>query len=235
MKNLVTQVCICLLVMPLMLSCQVNAQRKVYENLGSFTSLEVSSGIDVYLSQGNTNSVEIEADNKSFKDLIVEVDGDALVIKIDRNFMDWFASHGSIKAYVSFRDLKEISLSGGCDLKGQGDLTFKNLRLRASGGSDINMALKANELEAESSGGSDVKLAGYAAKFHGSASGGSDMKAEQLETEDAEVSASGGSDVDIRVNHSLKASASGGSDVYYYGDPEDVDSNESGGSDVTKK
>lgn len=235
MKNLLLKAFACLLFIQLS-SCQSYSQKRISHDLSGFTSLSASAGIDVYLTQGNAESVEIEADEAILEDLIVEVDGNnTLVIKIDRDFWDWVSNTGSIKAYVTFKNLEEIDVSGGSDLRGEGSMEFEALKLNVSGGADMNLALKADELEVNSSGGSDVILAGYARYFQGNSSGGSDIKAQELETEIAEVSASGGSDAHISVSKELKANASGGSDVFYYGDPEKVDSDASGGSDVSKR
>ena len=215
-------------------SCRLEAQQEANRNITGFNELHVSSGIDVYLSQGS-ESVRIEADDDIMEDIIVEKNGKALIIKVDNPVMNWFASRGPIKAHVGFEDLKKIQISGGSDLEGEGALEFDKLDMSASGGSDIKLSLKANELKINSSGGSDVKLEGYVSYFEGSASGGSDIKAQDLETEVANINSSGGSDVHISVSRKLVANSSGGSDLYYYGDPEDVDSNESGGSDITKR
>lgn len=216
-------------------SCQLEAQKKIRRNFTDFNELQVSSGIDVYLTQQGNESIEIEADEDILDKVIVEKNNNTLIIKIDRGIMNWFANHGPIKAYIGFKDLKNIQVAGGSDLYGEGALEFDKLEMGASGGSDIKLSLKANELKINSSGGSDVKLEGYASYFEGSSSGGSDIKAQDLETEVANINSSGGSDAHISVSRKLVANASGGSDIYYYGNPEDVDSNESGGGDVTKR
>lgn len=222
-------------VIVLLISFQTEAQKGVNQNITGFTALHVSSGIDVYLSQGTNESVEIDADEDIIDEVIIEKKNNTLIIKVDRSFMSWFTSSGSIKAYVKFKDLEEIQISGGSDLRGEGALKFDKIRMNASGGSDIKISLKANELNVQSSGGSDIELIGYSAYFEGSASGGSDIKGKDLETEVANISSSGGSDAHISVSRKLVASASGGSDIYYYGNPEEVDENESGGSDITKR
>lgn len=219
----------------LIITLPSEAQTRVNKNISGFEGIHVSSGIDLYLSQTGKESVEIEADEDILDEVIVEMENDILIIKIERDFLDWFTNSGPIKAFVSFKELQEIHISGGSDLEGQGALKFDKLEMSSSGGSDIKISLTASELHISSSGGSDAVLAGYAAYFEGSASGGSDIKAKELDTDVANVSSSGGSDVLISVNRKLVANASGGSDIYYYGNPEEVEKNESGGSDITKK
>ncbi|HLT24507.1 MAG TPA: DUF2807 domain-containing protein, partial [Ignavibacteria bacterium] len=153
-------------------SCRLEAQQETFENITGFNELQVSSGIDVYLSQGE-ESVRIEADDDMMDDIIVEKNNKTLIIRVDNKVMNWFISGGPIKAYVGVEELKRIHISGGSDLEGDSALEFDKLDMSASGGSDIKLALKANELKINCSGGSDVKLEGYASYFEGTASGGS--------------------------------------------------------------
>lgn len=219
----------------LVINFSLEAQERINKNISGFNAIQVSSGIDLYLSQSGKESVEIEADEDILDEVIVEMRNNTLTIKIERDFLDWFRSSGPIKAFVSFKDLQEIHISGGSDLEGQGALKFDKLQMTSSGGSDIKISLRANELDISSSGGSDVVLAGYAAYFEGSASGGSDIEAKDMDTDVANLSSSGGSDIQISVNRKLIANASGGSDIIYHGNPEEVEKNESGGGDIIKR
>jgi hypothetical protein len=214
---------------------QVFAQQRVNQNLSGFTSVKASSGVNVYLSQGSTESVEIGAEEEVFQYVIAEIDNNTLVIRIDNSSKRWFKKTGEVNVYVSFTELENIQLSGGTDVMGEGMLEFDNLRVSASGGSDLRLNLQVNELEVKCSGGADVVLAGAAAYFKGNASGGSDIKAKDLEAEVAEVSASGAADIHIRASRALTASASGASDIVYYGNPEKVNVQSSGASDITRR
>src|SRR5699024_6303743 len=139
MKKFLPTLLLCLAVV--LTSCQTSAQERADINVSDFSAIKVSSGIDVYLSQTGTESVSIEADEDLMEDIIVKVEQHTLILRIDRNFMDWFSSRAPIKAYISFKDLDKIEVSSGSDLFGQGDLTFKDLKMTASGGSDIKMTL----------------------------------------------------------------------------------------------
>ena len=68
---------------------QAHAQERVNQNLRGFSAINASSGVDVYLSQGSTESVEVEAEEESLKYLITEVDNNnTLVIKMDDSLGD---------------------------------------------------------------------------------------------------------------------------------------------------
>ena len=220
-----------------LLSVPSYAQKSIPRNIGNFSALKVSSGIDVYLTQGNAPAMEIETDEETLKRLIVEVDNNnTLVLRMENpKGWNWFSAFSPVKVRLTFTQLNDIKVSGGSDLFGQGTLNFDLLRIQASGGSDVKMNLRAKELDVQCSGGSDVVLEGAVTSFKGKASGGSDIKAIDLQAEVADVSASGGSDALIRVTRQLSANASGGSDIVYTGNPEKVNSNASGGSDIKKR
>ena len=185
----------------------------------NISSITVSSGIDLYLTQGNTESVSIKSDAETLKDIVVEQSGNNLTIKL-KDGVNWggMFKNRIIKAYVNYKNLNAVAASGGSDLYTQNQMKADKLAVRASGGSDVKMNLVCNDLSIASSGGSDVELKGKAENMTLQASGGSDVDAYEFITQYAKVTASGGSDANVYVAKGLEASASGGSDVHYKGD-----------------
>lgn len=185
----------------------------------NFTSIGISSGIDLYLTQGNSEGVMVKADSETLKDVVVEQNGSDIRIKF-KDGIKWSGMFKNrvIKAYVNYKTLNEIAASGGSDVFTQNQIKTDKLAIRASGGSDVKLTLASNDLTVQSSGGSDISLKGKATNMTIQSSGGSDVNAFELVTDYAKVQASGGSDVNIYVNKGLEASASGGGDVSYKGD-----------------
>jgi hypothetical protein len=185
----------------------------------NFNSIGVSSGIDLYLTQGNSESLNIKSDAETLKDIVVEQNGGNLTIKF-KDGIKWSSMFKNrvIKAYVSYKTLNAIAASGGSDVYTQNQLKTDKLAIRSSGGSDLKLNLVCTDLSIASSGGSDLSLKGKASNMTIQSSGGSDIDAYELISEYAKVQASGGSDVDIYVTKGLEASASGGGDVNYKGD-----------------
>lgn len=192
-----------------------NAQKR---NVSGFHAIEVSGGIDLYVSQGE-EAVAVSAAKTEYRDKIVtEVKDGVLKIWFDwknSSKFDW-GSH-KMKAYVSVKNLDRLEGSGGSDISIDGSLKVPKLSLEISGGSDFDGKVEADQLNVHASGGSDVSIAGKAATLTIEASGGSDFDGYNLASDMCNVEASGGSDVRITVNKELSANASGGSDVYYKG------------------
>lgn len=198
----------------------VNDSNAEKRNVGSFHGVQVSGGIDLYLTQGD-ESVAVSASEVKHRDRIrTEVqDG---ILKIWYEYKDNSNMHiewgnKKLKAYVSCRNIDKLIASGGSDVQVEGSLAVNSLMLRVSGGSDFNGKIESSALEVEASGGSDVNISGKADKLKINASGGSDFKGYELVSDICTLDASGGSDVYITVNKELNAEASGGSDVYYKG------------------
>ena len=204
--------------------------------VSGFTSLQVSHGIDVYISQGNSEKLTIEAKGFDEDEVRAEVRNGVLRLYVDRE--SWGFNWGRnryVKAYLTFKQLSEIKASGGSDLFSEGVLSFNSLNVNASGGSDLKLNLKADKLNLEVSGGSDAKLVGSVRQLSAESSGGSDLDARQLTAETCMINANGGSDAYVNASKEITMKASGGSDIYYSGSARVISKNESGGSDITRR
>jgi hypothetical protein len=185
---------------------------------GGFHAIEVSGGIDLYLSNGN-ETVAVSANDKDVRDRIVTEVKDG-VLKI---YYDWKKGikinlkGKSLKAYVSFKSLDKLSASGGCDVAMEGTLQTSKLSIDLSGGSDFKARISVATLVVNQSGGSDANLTGSAIDMRIDASGGSDFSGYDLVADNCIIQASGGSDVNITVNKELYAEASGASDISWKG------------------
>jgi hypothetical protein len=210
------------------------AQKKETRNVGSFTAISASSGLNVFLKKGSTTSVVVEADEKKIDKVRTEVKNGTLNLDIESKSWSWGSGDKEINVYVTYTSLNAIAVSGGVDIESEGILSSDKLSIAASGGADMELQIKVKDLKIDISGGADLDLSGTADKVNISASGGSDISAYGLTCQDANVNASGGADVDITVERSLNANASGAADVSYKGKVKDVKSNKSGGADIMR-
>ncbi len=212
----------------------VNAQNSRNVSIKSFSSIGVASGIDLYLTQGNSESLTIKGSDNVIQDVVVEQNGGNLSIKY-KDGINWgrLFKNQSIKVYVNFKTLKSLSASGGSDVYSENALKADVFSISASGGSDIKLTLTCKDLQVSTSGGSDVELKGSGENMVVSASGGSDVDAFGYVVNYAKVNVSGGSDANINVNKGLEAGASGGSDVNYKGSAALKKTSNSKSGDVT--
>jgi hypothetical protein len=232
------------LVFAALLVSGAQAQKTIHDdnaqvrNVPAFHGIRVSGGIDLYLSTGEP-AVAVSARDSEYRDRIRTAVEDGVL----RIWYEWKDSKGivwgnnkNLKAYVSVKQLDQLSASGGSDVFIDGTLTAPNLKVDLSGGSDFKGKVSVSgTLETHLSGGSDVNVSGSAGTLAVFASGGSDFNGSDLVADTMKAEATGGSDVDATVNREVRASASGGSDVYYRGSADLKESHKSGGSDIKKR
>jgi hypothetical protein len=217
----------------LLLSLSFNhAQVKETRHVDDFSRINVSSGIDLVIRQGNRIDVVAEArNNEMLESILTEIEGNTLKIYSKKKVF----IPSPRKVYITFRNLEGLKATGGSDITAESVIDVSNLVLGAYGGSDVEMEILADDLQCKTSGGSDADLKGKVKKFTAEASGGSDIKAKELVTESCDLEVSGGSDAYITVNKELNVKATGGSDVTYYGSAKIKNVNSSGGSDVRRR
>ncbi len=216
------------------LTVQGQRMTEQQRNVSNFTTISVSGGIDLFITQGSNTSVTVKAPSDKIEDIITEVSGDRLVIKMDkgsRSGWSW-GRDTKLEVHVTADVFEGLQASGGSDVHGENTINSDELAISASGGSDIHLTLDVQTLKCETSGGSDLSLTGEAARFYASSSGGSDIKAKKLTAGDCTLNSSGGSDIYITVNGDLEVSASGASDVHVYGNPNIVSQSSSRSSDI---
>jgi hypothetical protein len=199
-----------------------------------YHGVEVSNAIDLYLSQGDQETVAVSAKDIKWRDRIVTevVDG---ILRIHLEGKGWAVGNTKLKAYVSFTTLDQIKASGASDVYVDGVITGNQLSLELSGASDFKGAVKVGSLMLDQSGASDAHITGTVSGLTTiRSSGASDVKGYDLVTDDCDVHASGASDVRITINKELSADLSGASSVYYRGEGVIKESHTSGASNVKK-
>jgi hypothetical protein len=211
-----------------------NAQKRSAQG---FHGIEISSGIDLYLSQGNEEAVAVSAANLDVRDRIkVDVVDGILKIYIEDHGFHWGNwNNQHLKAYVSCKTIDLLHASGGSDVFFEDPIHSDRLKLNLSGGSDLHGKMTIGELSITQSGGADSYVSGSATTLYVHTSGGSDYHGYDLAADDCHVEVSGGSDAYLTVNKELTASASGGSDVHYKGNGVVRSSSASGSGSISHR
>ena len=202
----------------------------------SFNAISVSSSIDLYLSQGNSETVVVSAAEEKYRDrIVVEVKNGTLRIYYDDKAFHWMSTNKKLKAYVSFKEIEKLSASGSSDVFVNGLIRGDKLDLNLSGSSDFKGAVQVVNLSIDQSGSSDSRITGSAKSASFEVSGASDVKGYDLEVDYLEAHATGSSDIQITVNKEMNATASGASDIYYKGEGLIRSIKSSGSSSVSRR
>ena len=206
----------------------VNQKREINFD---FTEVEVSQGINVYLTQGANYSLEVELDENLHDLLITKVENNILKIYFSENV----GRRKSSKVHLTMPLITKLTSSSDAEIKSQNQLTVKDLIISSSSGSEIELNLIANKIQCEASSDVDVVLIGTANLLVVNASSDSDIEAEKLVSQKVVAKASGGSDIEIQVVESLNATASDGSEIKYWGNPTDLKVENSLGGEIEKQ
>ncbi|WP_445955628.1 head GIN domain-containing protein [Yeosuana sp.] len=197
----------------------------------SFNAIKASQGLDVYLTQGNEESIVIEADENLHSLIKTEVKDNELRIYTEKSI--GYAS--SKKIMVTFKDISKITSTSGSDVMSTNTINADHLELNTSSGSDMKLDVNTRSLSCNSSSGSDLKLSGNTGKLNAEASSGSDIKAADLIAQSSHVTASSGADITVNTAKELTAKASSGGDIKYYGNPEIVNKKDGPSGSISKQ
>lgn len=126
----------------------------------SFDELNASGVFNLQLSQGDKETLKIEADDNLMDLFIVENEGSTLKISMKKNSN--FNSKKSLKVYITFKSLKSMNLGMVGATSSDEKLKFTDLKLKnqSVGSVTLNMTLQTLNMENQSVG--SVKLEGSA-------------------------------------------------------------------------
>lgn len=198
---------------------------------GNFTGVRVSSGVDVYLKQGNDESLTVEADENlheyiitTVKDGILHVYNDANVLHAERE-----------RVYVTMKEINSVKTSSAGDVVGQSPVRTDRLELSASSAGDIKLEVYAKEIKINISSSGDMTLNGEADMLEADLSSAGDLNAYDLRVREADVSASSAGNADVNVSEKITARASSAGDINYTGNPKYINSHSSSAGGVHKR
>ena len=214
----------------------INDPHSEQRTVSSFSTIKISGGFEVYLTQGNEDAVAVSGNDQETTDAIsTQVTNGVLTITFQGN---WFAKrpfNKRLRAYISCKKINLIEATGACEFKISGKIQSDNLLIKLGGASDIEGLIDADNLSLDLEGASVVKLQGTVQNLKIDARGASDIKDYGLQADNCITDLNGASDVRITVNKSLIAKARGASTLYYHGNPERTDISSSGASSISNR
>ena len=201
-------------------------------NFSDFSRVEAHSGFQIELTQSNTFSIEITADDNIHEFIEVEKSGETLSIRLRGNR---FYHSVTLRAKVTMPELYKIELSGGSQGSITGFSSSHDFEVEMSGGSRLSGDITASDTVLELSGGSQANLEGEGDDLTVDTSGGSQLDLEDFLIDNANIKISGGGRATVNVSGTLDVDLSGGSRVLYVGDPTLGSVKLSGDSRVSEK
>ncbi len=206
-----------------------------YRDLKGFTKIETSGAFEIRIIKSNTYSVKVEADEKHLKNIVTEIVGDKLVIRIEKNGKNEYGTKmNSHLVTIQMPTLNGLTCSGASEVHSNDIFETEKFELKTSGASEVELGINAKLLISKFSGASDIDLKGKVDTHALEMTGASDLDAENLETSKYAISTKGASDCRIFVTDELSISGSGASSIKYKGSPSKITKDTKGATDVSK-
>ncbi len=202
-------------------------------SVGSFKSVEVGGSAKVLVSQGDQNSVKIEADENLLQFIDVYKEGDKVIVREKPGYN--LQPTKDIKIYVTAPVYSRIEASGACDIIGQTKISNpEDLHMHVSGSGDIRMEVDAPRLRSSISGSGSIFLKGETKEVELDLSGSGHAHCFELLSENTSVTISGAGSAEVYASVKLSANVSGMGNVSYKGNATDVTQHVSGSGSVNK-
>lgn len=239
MKIAAQKILTLLLITTLFSSCAVDMFNRVNGNRNvvtedrstkeDFTKIKVSTGLELYISQGSKNKITVEADENLQDIIITEVKDGVLKIYSEKNI--WRSK--ARKVYVTIKNLDAIAATSGSDVYTNERLKVNDLNISATSGADITISVDANTVETSATSGSDIEISGVSNNHISKATSGASIDAYQLRSRNVTAKVTSGADINVYASESIVAKATSGGGIDFKGSPKKVDKKTSSGGSVS--
>ena len=239
MKTITSKLIVAFIAVTMMTSCGVDIFNRIDGNRhvvtekrklnNDFTQVKVSTGIDLYITQGKRVSLTVEADENLQDIIITEVRDGQLRIYSKHNIRRAKAR----KVHLTVGSLDELIATSGSDVYTENTIETTNFNIKVSSGADARVTVNAESITSSASSGADLRLSGISVYHTSKASSGSSIYAYGMKSENVTVRVSSGANIDIFASKSINAKASSGGDIDYRGNPKQIDKKRSSGGSVS--
>ena len=205
---------------------------------------------DVYIEQGQIESLSVQTDDNLISLLDIKVRGKELTLGVKPGF-DIKPSR-SITYSLTVQDLNGVTLAGSgnfyvepvksndlaVSILGSGNIDIKGLDVNSlsidlNGSGNITLkGFNTKKVDTSLRGSGDIKLEGNANAQNITISGSGNYLAGNLQTDITDVSVPGSGDVTVWVNDELNIKVNGSGDIRYYGKPT-IDQSGAGSGNIT--
>lgn len=184
-------------------------------DLGRIEGIDLGIPATVFISQGDEQMVEVEAQEDVIDQIETTVRAGIWNIDFDR----CVRNESSIRIYLTVKELTSITISGSGEVISQTELVVDDLDVNIEGSGDIDLAIKADDIDARIEGSGSMRFDGAADALNINITGSGDFQCFKLESRKASVKISGSGDAELWVLEELDVDITGSGDVFYIGSP----------------
>ena len=125
-----------------------------------FDQLEANGVFNVVLTQGNKESLKIEAEDNL--QALFEIKNEGSKLMVDMKKDSHFNSKKKMTVYITFKNLKSMDLKMVGNVSSEGNLNFSDLSLANKSVGSVDLALNAQKLDINNKGVGNLRLSGKA-------------------------------------------------------------------------
>jgi hypothetical protein len=191
--------------------------------VANFDEIHLAMAGEIFLKQGETEELVIEADS----DLLPKLKSEVHAGRLELGLLHWYDFLSllpvpTLRYHVTVKNIRGVIISGSGKVEA-GKVHTDHLRLKASGSAEFHVNdLQAGDLEVIFSGSGKANIAGSVRRQELEISGSGELNAEELASQEARVRISGSGSALMSVQERLDVSISGSGKVRYHGQPQIV-------------
>ena len=180
--------------------------------------IKLAGSYDVELTKSASPSLKINTDDNLMSHIIIENEGDWLVIKAREH--EHLIPTDKIKIYISTTDLEAVVLAGSGNIIGRDKFSTNNkLELKIAGSGNMELLVNSPKVKADIAGSGNMTIAGETRDQEISIAGHGDYIGENLKTENTTVRIAGSGNVKVFADNALDIHIAGSGSVFYKGNP----------------
>jgi len=185
--------------------------------VSGFDKVSVEYPAQVFIKQGNSESLKIEAEDNLLPNLKTQVRNGKLEIFYRREGDKHVNPTKPVKITIVVKDLADVEFTSAGELTIE-KLETDNLDVSLSGAGNVNLDdVQVKGLQVSLSGAGSMAASGVADDLDMTISGFGDFEGADLHSQDARVSISGAGSATVWVDNDLNAQISGAGSISYYG------------------
>lgn len=188
---------------------------KETRNIGSFSEITTEGVVNVFLSQGSTESVVIEADQNLIPYIITKSDGNKLVIRTK----DKIEIEGSTKmnVYVTLKNITKLENNNVGKLETVNQLKLNSLKIDDSSVGSTKLDLKCSDLIVDFNSVGNLTLKGEITNVSIDHNGVGNVNAEDLSADIVKIDNNGVGNAEVNSNKELYMNLNGVGNISYKG------------------
>ena len=189
---------------------------KQERSIESFSSLEIGGVLNVYLAQGDTEALTVEADENLLDIIETENRGNTLIVRLKKGVELKKAEKKNV--YITLNRIDELDIGGVVQVESTMPLNLEQLDLNVGGVCQVDLELRGNRLDADAGMVGSLTLRGKMQEANIKNSGVGTLKAFDLEVDKLNIRNSGVGSAEVQAHDEISISSSGVGSVRYKGD-----------------